>query len=267
MFSFFKEKPRIEFYNVCDGLEKINPPVPARSEPSPKWVGTHAAETKKWLQEKSIPDGSRFSIEKCPGIRGIMDLGFHLKTWQDISIFLNHDGSFKFHLPNHLSVLNENAKLFEPEVQSHTQNQFPSFCNAREDTFSTIVKIVTPWRAKLSPGWVFLLLPIYYSDNPWFSAVPGVWNPEYGRHLNINLQIHKKGGEAVFFPAGISLVKMIPIKQDQKFDFSVRKITDKELNAEKLATPLIRRSFVPSRKQQREDLEKLYKSKCPFFNP
>jgi hypothetical protein len=265
MFSFFKKKPKIEFYNVCDGLENISPPIEARREPNPKWVSQHSLETKKWLEEKKTPDSHRFSIEKCPGIRGVMDLGFHLKTWQDISIFLNNDGSLRFHLPNQLSVFNDNAKIFEPEVQTHSQNQFPSFCSAREDTFPTIIKIVTPWRAKLSPGWVFLLLPVYYSDNPWFSAVPGIWNPEYGRHLNINLQIHKKGGESVFFPAGISIVKMVPIKQNQKFDFSVRKITKQELSAEKIVTPLVRRSFIPSRKKQREDIEKAY-GKCPFFN-
>lgn len=266
MLFLFKKKPKIEFYNVCDGLENISPPIRAKDEPNPKWVSQHAAETRKWLEEKKVPDSHRFSIEKCPGIRGIMDLGFHLKTWQDISLFLNPDGSFKFHLPNQLSFFSPEAKVFEPEVQSHSGDQFPSFCHSRQDTFPTIIKIVTPWRAKMTPGWAFVLLPIYYSDNPWFSAVPGIWNPQYGRHLNINLQIHKKAGESVFFPAGTSIVKMVPIKLDQKFDFSVRKISPEELNAEKFAVPLIRRNFVPSRKKQREDVEKIYSGKCPFFH-
>lgn len=260
---FFSKKPKIEFYTICKGLEKINPPVQARDEPNPKWVAAHASETRKWLEQNKVPIASRFSVEKCPGIRGVMDVGYHLKTWQDISIDLLEDGTFKFYLPNRLSVLDENAKFFEPEVQSHTKEQFPSFCTSREDTFSTIVKIVTPWRVKMTPGWVFLMLPVYYSDNPWFSAVPGVFNPEFGRHLNVNLQIHKKIGP-VFFPAGTSIVKLIPFKKDEIYDFTVREITDKEIQAEKIALPLIRQSFIPSRKKQKENIKTAY-SECPFL--
>jgi len=266
MFFNFKKKPKIEFYNICQGLEKINPPIYARKEPLPKWVKEHAADSKKWLEENKIPTSARFSIEKCPGIRGVMDLGFHLKTWQDISLFLNPDGSFKWHMPNQLSFFNPNAKFIEPEVQFHTANQFPAFCNSREDTFPTIVKIITPWRAKMPKGWVFLLLPVFYSDNPWFSAVPGIWNPEYGRHLNINLQIHKKAGSSVFFPAGISIVKMLPINLNENIEFSVREISKQEEKAEQIAIPSIRTSFVPSRKKQREHIDKIYESKCPFLS-
>ncbi|NBP14247.1 hypothetical protein EBU95_07585 [bacterium] len=261
---FFKKKPKIEFYTVCRGLEKVNPPIQARDEPNPKWVAAHAAETKKWLENNKVPIASRFSIEKCPGIRGVMDIGFHLKTWQDISLELIEDGTFKFYLPNKLSALDDDAKLFEPEVQSHSQEQFPEFCNSRQDTFPTIVKIVTPWRVKMTPGWVFLMLPVYYSDNPWFSAVPGIFNPEYGRHINVNLQIHKKTGP-VFFPAGTSIVKLIPFNLHERHNFSVREAEDEEIQAEKIVLPLIRQSFIPSRKRQRENVSKAY-SKCPFLN-
>ena len=34
---------------------------------------------------------------------------------------------------------------------------------------------------------------VFYSNYPnIFSAVPGIFNPEFGNHLNINIQIHKK---------------------------------------------------------------------------
>ena len=266
MLSFFREKkPKIEFYSVVPGLENISPPIRAKDDTLPKWIRTHSQATKNRLKEDGALTKTAFCIERCPGIRGIVDQGIHIKTWQDIKLNLLKDNKYEWDTPTKVGDL-INGRLISPDIQSHAGAQFPEFCLSRSDTWPNIIKIMSNWRVSISKGWYFLMLPNYYSDNPWFTAVPGIYNPEYGRHININLQIHINEGQ-VFFPAGTTLVKMIPIKKDQDFDLKIRKVTDDDIRNEMAALAAIKKSFWASRKDQAEDIDKIYKdSRCPFLN-
>jgi hypothetical protein len=111
-------------------------------------------------------------------------------------------------------------------------------------------------------------LPTYYSNySNIFSAVPGIFNPEFGNHLNINIQIHRKAPFSFVIPAGTPIVKMIPIKKHNNFNFKIRKVTQKDVEIEHTTLALIKKRYVSSRKEQRKDIDEARSSisKCPFF--
>lgn len=265
MLSFLAgNKPKIEFYSIVPGIEDLSPPIRAKDDTLPKWVKHHSQNTKALLKEEGSIAKTAFCIERCPGIRGIMDQGIHIKTWQDIKLNIHKDGKYEWDTPTKVADL-INGHFISPDIQSHSGNQFPEFCFSRKDTWPHIIKIMSNWRVSISKGWYFLMLPNYYSDHTWFSAVPGIYNPEYGRHININLQIHIDEGQ-VFFPAGTTLVKMIPIKKNQDFDLFIRKVNNSDIIKEKATMAAIRKSFWSSRKEQAQDITNIYKdTKCPFL--
>ena len=92
IFSLFREDPEIEFYSIVPGLEEINQPIPAYKDGVPNWVRNRSEKTKEVLKNINSnpenPSGNTFFVEKCPGIRSILNEGIHLKTWQDIKISL-----------------------------------------------------------------------------------------------------------------------------------------------------------------------------------
>ena len=115
----------------------------------------------------------------------------------------------------------------------------------------------------MNENWQLLLLPNYYSnESSLFSAVPGIFDPAFGAHLNINLQFHHRAPFSFIIPAGTSIVKMIPIKKRQNFNIKINKVTAKEVHEENLTLALLKKKFVSSRKDQLKDLAKI--RKCPF---
>jgi hypothetical protein len=276
--SFFKkDDPEIEFYSIIPGLEEINQPVKAFHDENPLWLKSRLEKTKIYIDEfydnQNLDPKKRdiFFIEKCPGIRSIMNEGIHLKTWQDIRVtLLSNDNSGKFCIETPTPVINlKNGQFINPEVQSHNGDQFPEFAKSRDDTWPHILKIMSNWRINMNKDWQLMLLPTYYSNTSHlFSAVPGIFNPEFGSHLNINIQIHKKAPFTFVIPAGTSIVKMIPIKKNNNFNFKVRKINQNDVEKEEMTLALLKKRYISSRKDQINDLNKIKSSisKCPFFH-
>jgi hypothetical protein len=268
LFDFFlNKKPKVEFYSIVPGLEEVHPPINCRSETDPKWIKNHSSKSKEILKE--TPNAHVFAVEKCPGIRGLVDYGVYLKNWQDIKVKLLSNDTFEVKTPMEISHL-RNGHFCAPEVQSHHWNQFEEFTLARKDTWPTLLKIISNWRVKITKGWSLLLLPCYYTDNPWFSAVPGIFDPSFGSHLNVNIQIHKQIGEEFIINAGTPIVKLIPIQNDSNFyDLEVRKVNQQDLQNEEITNAMLKRRFVSNRKEQKNDLAKIFESNkrtnCPFL--
>jgi hypothetical protein len=267
--------PKIEFYSIIPGLEEINPPALGLQDRSATWIKNRTNSTKELVKkiEEFTPEGERttplFIMEKCPGIRGVMNEGIHLRTWQDIKISLiSDDGKYIAETPIQSASL-INGNFISPEIQSHSGKQFPEFCEARDDTWPHILKIMSNWRVKISPEWQFLLLPNYYSnESPYFSAVPGVFNPEFGNHLNINIQIHRKAPNVLFIPAGTTIVKLIPIRKEQKYNFKIRSVNQRDIIREQTNLAVLKKRYISNRKEQISDLNKIEKKmqKCPFLS-
>lgn len=274
IFSFFRKTPTIEFYSIVPGLESINPPILATQDILPNWVKNKSTANKESIKNLNDynPDASashQFFIEKCPGIRSLMNEGIHLKTWQDIKVTLmsNEEGQYKIDTPTSVSVL-VNGHLITPEVQSHNGNQFPEFTQSRSDTWPHILKIMSNWRVSIDNDWQIMMLPVYYSNySNLFSAVPGILNTEFGNHLNINLQIHKRAPASFIIPAGTSIVKLLPIKKKNDFSLKIRKLHPNDAVREQLTLAVLKKRYVSQRKEQVDDIKKINNTiKCPFFN-
>lgn len=274
---FKKDDPEIEFYSIIPGLEEANPPIKAFHDENPIWLKSRLEKSKieidEFLDNRNInhAKGNVFLLEKCPGIRSIMNEGIHLKTWQDIRInLISNDDNGQFLIDTPTPTINlKNGHFINPEVQSHNGNQFPEFAKSRDDTWPHILKIMSNWRVSMNKNWQLMLLPVYYSNNlNLFSAVPGIFNPEFGSHLNINIQIHKKAPFSFIIPAGTSIVKMIPIKKNNNFNFKVRRVTDQDIFQEEMTLALLKKRYISSRKEQVNDINKIKASilKCPFFH-
>jgi hypothetical protein len=267
--------PKIEFYSIVPGLGEINPPILGIQDRSSSWVKNRTIDTKQLVKkiEEFTPDGEKtnplFIMEKCPGIRGVMNEGIHLRTWQDIKVSLiSDDGKYLVETPVQSASL-INGHFINPEVQSHSGKQFPEFCEARNDTWPHILKIMSNWRVKISSGWQFLMLPNYYSnESPNFSAVPGIFNPELGSHLNINIQVHKRSPNVIFIPAGTTIVKLIPVRKEQKYKIKIRPVNGKDVAQEQTVLAVLKKRFLSNRKEQILDLKKIETGigKCPFFS-
>lgn len=270
-----KDDPEIEFYSIIPGLEEIHCPVKAFHDENPNWLKSRLEKTKIHIEEfynneNLNKKNSPFFIEKCPGIRSMMNEGIHLKTWQDIKITLaSNDDDGKYFLETPTPAINlTNGRFINPEVQSHHGNQFPEFIKSQEYTWPHLLKIMSNWRVNINKNWQLMLLPVYYSNmSNIFSAVPGIFNPEFGSHLNINIQIYKKAPFSFVIPAGTSIVKMIPIKKNNVFDFKIRKVKDEDIQKEELTLALLKKRYISSRKEQINDLNKVKSSiyKCPFL--
>jgi hypothetical protein len=272
-----KDDPEIEFYSIIPGLEEINKPIKAFHDENPAWLRSRLEKTKIYIDEFTDNQNlnsqktNLFFVEKCPGIRSLMNEGIHLKTWQDIRITLvSNDDSGQFSVETPTPTINlKNGQFINPEIQSHNGNQFPEFAKARDDTWPHILKIMSNWRINMNKNWQLMLLPTYYSNTSnIFSAVPGIFNPEFGSHLNINIQIHKKAPFCFVIPAGTSIVKMIPIKKNNNFNFKIRKINQDDVTKEEMTLALLKKRYISSRKDQINDLNKIRSSisKCPFFH-
>jgi hypothetical protein len=271
--SYFDRGPNIQFYSIIPGLEEINPPVKAGEDSSPKWIKNKSINKNvvKKIDEYNPNENEapQLLIERCPGIRSIMNEGIHLKTWQDIKISLlsDQDGQYKIDTPTPSAAL-INGHFITPEVQSHNGAQFPEFTSSRKDTWPHILKIMSNWRVEMHEDWQLMLLPVYYSDeSSLFSAVPGIFNPEFGNHLNINIQIHRTAPTAFLIPAGTSIVKLVPVKKKNDLNFKIRKLNKMDPIREQTNLAVLKKRFTAQRKEQITDLKKIRGSmKCPFFN-
>jgi hypothetical protein len=266
--KLFRKKPKFEFYNLFAGFELINPPEKAGSY-YPKWLKAHTSSYKKQIEKtKDEPALTPlFTLTKCPGIKNLITRGIHLKAWQDIYIELYPDGGFSWKTPVSVKTL-KNGEFIDPEIQYHPSGQFPEFTLSRDDTFQTIIKIMTPWRAKMPDDWAFILSPVYYGDDPWFSPIAGIWDASFGGQLNINMQIHKKVGKFLI-KGGTPIVKLIPVQKREDFDLVVRQAKTSEIDEERFVQSILHSKANTDHKLSQLKINEFRKKfkKCPFLIP
>jgi len=266
--NLFQKKPKFEFYNLLPGFELIYPPERAGNF-IPKWLKTHTAEYKGLIEKnKGAPNPQPlFTLTKCPGIKNLITRGILLKSWQDIYIELLPDGGIIWKTPTPVQNI-KNGELISPEIQYHPSSQFPEFTMSREDTFPTIIKIMTPWRCKMPKDWTFILSPIHYGDDPWFTPLSGTWDGTFGAQLNINLQIHKKVGKFLI-KAGTPIVKLIPVPKKEDFDLIVRQTKISEVEEERYVQAILHSKYNTDHKYSQSKINEFRKSfsKCPFLIP
>lgn len=216
MLEFFKKK--IKFH--CK-LSEVLETYPILSSKTIKW---------QWLKESSIAykkmleqRGRQESIAgtvKCPGMINIMQKGWVLTSWFDLTIYTdeNETDRFRYSIPSEIESYLADKEWNKGLVSWFSESEPALKIPTSQNDLHTLIKISTPWTVEIPKGKALLMMPIPYPDNPEFSAVHGILEEGDFYDINAIIKIHKRPGE-LFIPAGTPLCQMIVIDQkDEKID-------------------------------------------------
>ena len=196
LFTFWKqkEKPKIHWWSVIEGLEKVAPIVPAK-EYVPDWW--------KRVQRKINSLDDKGTVRNCPSFPEYINQGFVVPLWCDLYLEIEQEGTWKWRTPD---------KNFS--FSTHSNTQFRDWLPQHmQDNTSMVVKPSCPWRVKTPPGWSVWQLPMYYHYNTMFETLPGIiWSDI---HHEINQQmLFKRYGE-FFIPRGTPLAMYVPFERNK----------------------------------------------------
>ena len=201
LFTFWKqkEKPKIHWWSVIEGLEKVAPIVPAK-EYVPDW----------WKKVEIMIDNkldNKGTVRNCPSFPEYITQGFVVPLWCDLHLEVHHD-SWKWKSPEKLFTFNNHpGEQFRDWLPKHVQ-----------DNTSMVLKPNCPWRVKTPPGWSVWQLPMIYHYNPVFETLPGIiWSDI---HHEINQQMLIKQYGEFFIPRGTPLAMYVPYERN-KYTYDV----------------------------------------------
>ena len=201
LFTFWKqrEKPKIHWWSVIDGVDKVTPILPAK-EFIPDWW----KKVERFISKKHDQKGT---VRNCPSFPEYINQGFVVPLWCYLHITIKHDG-FEWHTPD---------KMFS--FSSHSDVQFRDYLPQHmKDNTSMVLKPTCPWRVKTPPGWSVWQLPMTYHYNPIFETLPGIiWSDI---HHEINQQmLMRQYGEFVI-KRGTPLAMYVPYERN-KYTYDV----------------------------------------------
>ena len=201
LFTFWKqrEKPKIHWWSVIDGVDKVTPILPAK-EFIPDW----------WKKVERMIDNkldNKGTVRNCPSFPEYITQGFVVPLWCDLHLEVHHD-SWKWKSPEKLFTFNNHpGEQFRDWLPKHVQ-----------DNTSMVLKPNCPWRVKTPPGWSVWQLPMIYHYNPVFETLPGIiWSDI---HHEINQQMLIKQYGEFFIPRGTPLAMYVPYERN-KYTYDV----------------------------------------------
>lgn len=203
--NFFKkqeEKPTIEFWPIFNGLEDVEPPSPA-IQCLPTWF-------KNMPKSVEGDNGRTETAKQCPAYIDYFSEGYVLKMWCDLRLTINQDGSYFY---------KSSAKEFE--FSNHGRRQFTDHL-PNPNTYSMILKAISPWYIKTSPGWSVMQLPMFYHYNTDFTVLPGSWWSDIHHECSQQMAFYRYG--EFFIKKGTPLCMFFPFKRNS-IDFKVSKLT------------------------------------------
>jgi hypothetical protein len=208
--NLFRKK--IKFYCSLPEVKERYPIISARSQKF-QWLRNSAVAYKRMVDERSTQEQISGTV-KCGGIASIMQHGYVVRSWFDITIKpLDDSKNFECYIPEGIyAYLNE--KNYNKKLVTWFSNDNPSHGIPLAPTdLQSLIKINTPWTVSIPKGWNLLFMPIPYSDNPEFSATHGVLETGNKYDISVIIKIHTTNKE-LFIPAGTPLCQFIPFQTD-----------------------------------------------------
>lgn len=231
MFNPFNKPKKIEFHTHVNGLEKMCPIVPASEEKIPNWVRLAAQEHNRQAQDLQNMTGRVQNVNRCPGIRHLLQRGYVVRAWIDFLVKTNGDGeSMTWNTPD----ANLESLIGFPPMVFHTKEAFSDYFERwPEDVNRTLLKLHFPWQFSLPKGYVFLMLPWSYGDDQRFEACSGILDPDHNCEINIQLYWRVLNG-AELVKKGTPLAHLIPVPKDEVFETNIRVSTEEEKTFKKI---------------------------------
>jgi hypothetical protein len=254
--NLFKKKAVVEFYSVKEPLTFAYPIEPINTVKTP-WVGELVRSRAEKIRNNE--DVSARVTGACSGIQEIMNTGYVVRAPNDFKIITDGNGySFNWETP---SNTNPPIKFFAPYM-------FGDYAPMPPQTLKTLIKVDLPWRVKMLKGWRLLVVPINYGEQQPFTAATGILDTSISGELNAILYWHVLEGETIV-KAGTPLYQIIPIQDNDAFDFIVRSPTQEELKLDAISRYLPDTTWgrIPH-KAFKNVREKFFgkKKRCPFHN-
>lgn len=191
-----------------------------------EWFKKNQQDFSQNKKEFIRPTKRRVSLNRCPGIFGIMGSGWVQRAWQDISIETNGDGeNFSWATPADQKEMGLGSSGVRDYVSAHMDLQqlySNDFRNLR-----SIVKIQSPWSVRIPEGYTLLAIPMPYPDHSDYEAAFGTFKGGPAPHqLSVQLRWYVKDAVCLI-PAGTPLQQYILVK-DEKVDTVVRASEEKD---------------------------------------
>jgi hypothetical protein len=209
---FFK-KDKIKFYcNLPEVLEQY--PIAKAKSHRFEWFKNSAAAYKKIAAERGTFQKISGTV-KCFGLQNIMQSGYILRSWFDLTINTGTDPSqFEFSIPEGIDFYLKARGFDRKLVAWFSGNESALTVPTPANSLKTLIKIATPWTVSIPKGYRLLMMPIPYPDEPEFSATHGIMEPGEFYDINAIIQVHKRPGQ-LFIPAGTPLCQMIVLRDEE----------------------------------------------------
>lgn len=205
----FWNKPKVTFHCKLPEVMERYPILPARSV-SFDWWRQSALNFKHQAEQLGHRQHVTGTV-KCSGLHNIMQRGWILTSWFDLTINTGTDHDrFEFSIPQTFDEYLKNTKWSQKLINWFSANESAMRVPLPRNSLQTLIKIATPWTVSVPRGKALLVLPVPYPDQPEFTATHGIL--EAGEFYDISpiIQIHTRPGE-LFIPAGTPLCQMMVI--------------------------------------------------------
>lgn len=204
---FKKEEPKVIFQATLPGVDEVMPIIPAKDY-KPKWLADARADFSKRIGGE-YPKQPVNSPHKCPGIVDLLNTGWIVRAWQDMTIETNGDGE-NFQWRSTVGGLD-----FRPigDIGYLPGAMLLDYLPQRVDTLRTIIKFQAPWLVTVPKGYSLLFVPMLYSDDGRFTNAPGILDTAMDRQLNIQVFWHALNSTEVI-RAGTPLAHLVLIPNE-----------------------------------------------------
>lgn len=222
-------EPTVKFSCLIPGVADMYPVKPI-SHFRPHWLDaeTHDyVEARKDYQTNNpwgvIQHG--MNIAKCTGIRKLYTTGWVVTTWQDILIDNNLEtGELNWKTPIDQSKA---SSILGPSVVFHSPQTFKHCPHLAK--MPHILKLESPWLAKLPKGYSMLQMPFPYQEHDFFQVATGIFPEDMG-YMQLNTQLIWKAPGQTLIPAGTPLAHFILLKNED-YNYEIKEATKEEERA------------------------------------
>ncbi len=192
-------------------LEKY-PIIPAKKHRF-EWMRSSAQAYKEISQQQGQIQKVSGTV-KCFGLQNIMQTGYILPSWFDITVNTGSDpNKFEFAIPEGIDSYLKARGFDRSLVGWFSGTESALTVPTPTNSLKTLLKICTPWTVSVPKGLRLLFMPIPYPDQPDFSAVHGILEPGDFYDVNAIIQIHRRPGQ-LHIPAGTPLCQMIVVRDE-----------------------------------------------------
>jgi hypothetical protein len=207
---FFRKKPKVTFHCKLPEVLEQYPIVPAKSVKF-NWLRQSAVDFKNMAEQKGKYESVAGTV-KCSGLQNIMQRGWILSSWFDLTIRTSQeDGDrFDYAIPTSIDLYLNETKWKYKLVSWFSDSEAALRVPMPQNSLQSLIKIGTPWTVSVPKGQALLMMPLPYPDQPEFSAVHGIIEPGDFYDINAIIAIHRRPGE-LFIPAGTPLCQMMVI--------------------------------------------------------